>query len=187
MKDLELLLSKRPKRADARKNYDALIAAARVAFAEGGTHVPLEDIARRAGVGIATLYRNFPNREDLIESVYVDEVLAVHEYAEKVGHLDPWTALTTWLQRFVQYIGTKYALIEGLNRESDMFKGCRNAAYHAGEPLLTRAQQAGMVRKDVTIEEVVRLIGGIASVKYNSDAQRDHVISIALDGLRVHA
>ena len=85
---------RRPQRADARRNFDALLAAARDAFAEQGTDASLEDIARRAGVGIGTLYRNFPTRKDLFDSVYVGEVDQLCQAAEDVADREPWEALT---------------------------------------------------------------------------------------------
>src|SRR3954464_11471458 len=90
----------RPKRADARRNYDALVAAARAAFTERDQSASLEDIARRAGVGIGTLYRHFPTRSDLIEAVYVEEVEALARSAEDVTELEPWEALVKWLHGF---------------------------------------------------------------------------------------
>ncbi len=184
MTDLEQLTAHRPKRADARRNYDALVHAAREAFAEHGTTAPLEDIARRANVGIGTLYRNFPTREDLVESVYVDEVLDVCAAAQDVSHLEPWAALTAWIHRLTRYIATKRVLIDGLNRDSDTFKACRTALYPAGQVLVERAQAAGVVRADVSIGDVLRLVTGLAGVSFEHDAQRDHLLNIALDGLR---
>src|SRR4051794_36503726 len=90
-------LLKRPKRADALRNYDKLVAAAREAFTEADRSASLEDIARRAGVGIGPLYRHFPNRRDLIEAVYVDEVEALARSVAEVAHLEPWDALVDWL------------------------------------------------------------------------------------------
>jgi AcrR family transcriptional regulator len=92
---------RRPHRADARRNFDALLNAARDAFAEHGSGASLEDIARRAGVGIGTLYRNFPTRQDLFDSVYVGEVEQLCRAAEEVAELPPWEAFVTWLRRFV--------------------------------------------------------------------------------------
>src|SRR6476469_4202909 len=102
-------LSKRPKRADALRNYEKLVAAAREAFTEADRSASLEDIARRAGVGIGTLYRNFPTRADLVEAVYVDEVEALARSAEELAPLEPWEALTAWLGGFVGYVATKQA------------------------------------------------------------------------------
>ncbi|GAA2560679.1 TetR/AcrR family transcriptional regulator [Winogradskya consettensis] len=175
---------RRPQRADARRNFDALLAAARDAFAEGGTEASLEDIAKRAGVGIGTLYRNFPTRKDLFESVYVEEINQLSKVAAEVTDLPPWEALTTWLKRFVDYVGTKRAIIEALNRESDMFRACRATMYEAGEPLLLRAQQAGEVRADAAFDDVLRLVSGLTSAAFVDVDQRDRVLMFALDGLR---
>src|SRR3954463_11616887 len=97
-------LSKRPRRADALRNYEKLLDAAREAFTEADRSASLEDIARRAGVGIGTLYRNFPTRADLVEAIYVDEVEARSRSAGELAQLGPWEALTAWLQRFVGYV-----------------------------------------------------------------------------------
>src|SRR4051795_210493 len=109
MATTETLLS-RPKRADARRNYDRVLAAAREAFAEGGESMALEEIARRAGVGIGTLYRNFPNRQALLEALYVEEVEEMCRSAAELDGADPWEALNSWFQGFIAYIGTKRAL-----------------------------------------------------------------------------
>src|SRR5438445_11673369 len=88
----------RPKRADARRNYEKVLAAAREAFAEGGESTALEEIARRADVGIGTLYRHFPSRQALLEAVYVNEVEEVCRSAETLEASDPWEALSTWFE-----------------------------------------------------------------------------------------
>jgi AcrR family transcriptional regulator len=182
-------LSKRPKRADALRNYEKLVAAAREAFTEAGRSASLEDIARRAGVGIGTLYRNFPTRGDLVQAVYVEEVEALSGSAEHLADLEPWAALSSWLQRFVGYVATKQALSEELFAFADadrqaVFAGCRAMLNAAGEPLLRRAQDAGIVRPDVTIEEVVRMVAGIAKIPAEDPAEIQRVLAVALDGLR---
>ncbi|MEA2429234.1 MAG: hypothetical protein QOF37_2862, partial [Thermoleophilaceae bacterium] len=100
----------RPQRADARRNYERVLAAAREAFAEGGESTALEEIARRAGVGIGTLYRHFPNRQALLEALYVDEVEEVCRTAAELDGDDPWEALSGWFERFIGYLATKQAL-----------------------------------------------------------------------------
>jgi AcrR family transcriptional regulator len=175
---------RRPQRADARRNFDALLAAAREAFAENGTKASLEDVARRAGVGIATLYRNFPTRQDLFDSVYVDEVDALCRSAGELAELGPWEALAAWLKRFVDYVGTKRALHEALNRDSEMFRSCRGAIYAAGGPLLRRAQDAGEARANISFDDTLRLINGITGIAFVDDAQRERVLTMALDGIR---
>src|SRR6266516_3407373 len=101
---------KRPQRADARRNFDALLTAARDAFAAKGVEASLEDIARSAGVGIGTLYRNFPTRQDLVKAVYLGEIEELCAAAEDVADLPPWEALSAWLRRFVEYAATKRAI-----------------------------------------------------------------------------
>jgi AcrR family transcriptional regulator len=182
-------LISRPKRADARRNYDQLIAAAREAFTEKDQSASLEDIARRAGVGIGTLYRHFPTRSDLIQAVYVEEVEALARAAADVAQEDPWDALVHWLHGFVGYIATKQALADELfaiaDHNAEVFSNCRAALHAAGEPLLTRAQDAGEVRPDADIEDVIRMVGAIAKMPAAEPGQVERVLDLALDGLRV--
>src|SRR3954452_17799185 len=95
--------TQRPKRADAARNYDKLLAAAREAFTSEGEDASLEGIARRADVGIGTLYRNFPTRQALLEAVYFEEVQGICRAAGEFEGSYPWEALTGWLQRFADY------------------------------------------------------------------------------------
>ena len=179
-----LIEERRPRRADAARNYDALLEAARAAFADHGVEASLEDIARRAGVGIATLYRNFATRDALVEAVYLEEVAGVAAYAEGLGDEPPFEAVSAWLRRFAEYAATKKVLLAGFNSESPILQSCRSVVYDSGEPLLERAQAAGAVRPDVEIGDVVRLVSGVAGVAFTDAAQRDRVIDVALDGLR---
>jgi AcrR family transcriptional regulator len=185
--DAQTLLT-RPKRADARRNYEKVLSAAREAFAEGGESTSLEEIARRAGVGIGTLYRHFPNRQALLEALYVGEVEDVCRSAAELDDADPWVALSTWFERFIGYIATKQALANELfnylGRDAPLFKACRTSLYAAGEPLLTRAQEAGVVRSDVDIADVIQMVMGIAKIPTGDPAQTQQILRIALDGLR---
>ena len=178
----------RPKRADARRNYEKVLTAARDAFAEGGEATSLEEIARRAGVGIGTLYRHFPNRQALIEAVYVDEVEEVCRSAAEFEGADPWEALNGWFERLIGYLATKRALaaelLNYMDHDAALFKVCRESLFEAGEPLLKRAQEAGAVRPDVAIADVIQMMAGIGKIPTNDPAQLDHILRIALDGLR---
>jgi AcrR family transcriptional regulator len=178
---------RRPQRADARRNFDALLAAARDAFAENGTDASLEDIARRANVGIGTLYRNFPTRQDLFTSVYVGGVEELCQGARELLELPPWEAFAAWLERFTGYVATKLAMKEALNKDSEMFSACRAAMFDASLPLFTRAQEAGEIRADVGFDDVLRMISGIVASSYVDDAQRDRMLAVALDGLRARS
>jgi AcrR family transcriptional regulator len=181
----------RPKRADARRNYEKVLAAARQAFAEGGESTALEEIARRAGVGIGTLYRHFPNRQALLEALYVDEVEEMCRSAAELDASDPWEALNGWLARFIAYIGTKRALAAELSnyldQDAPLFQVCRTSLFEAGEPLLKSAQDAGVVRPDVSIGEVIQMVVGIAKIPAKDPKQNEQILRIALDGLRYHA
>jgi AcrR family transcriptional regulator len=181
-------LRPRPKRADARRNYDKVVAAAREAFAAGGASTSLEEIARRAEVGIGTLYRNFPNRQALLEAVYVDEVEAMARSAADLADLPPWDALSQWLHRYVGFAATKRALAEALletaDADSDVLLSCRRALSSAGTALIERAQQAGVIRPDATFIDIGRLVGGIAMVPAVDPQQKERMLRLALDGLR---
>ena len=183
---LSEVVARRPKRADARRNHDHLLAAARDAFATDGIGVSLEEIARRAGVGIGTLYRHFPTRRELLEAVYVHEVEALCQTAITLADQPPWEAFETWLHRFIAYTATKRAILEELAAGPPLFSSCFEAILAAGEPMLRRAQDAGLARPDVTFEDVLRLISGITMMPYNEPEQRDRVVGIAIDGLRRH-
>ena len=175
-------------RADAQRNRDRIVEVARQTFKERGLDAPLDEIARRAGVGAGTLYRHFPTRTDLIEAVYVEEVDALCRSAADLSDEAPWDALVGWLQRFIVYIVTKHALAEELfavaDRDAEVFKSCRVAFYGAGEPLLQRAQEAGVVRPDVSIGDVVQMVGGITKIQGADPDKVEWILSVALDGLR---
>ena len=181
-------LIQRPKRADARRNYEKVLTAARQAFAEGGESTALEEIARRAGVGIGTLYRHFPNRQALVEALYVGEVEEMCRSAAELDGSDPWEALNGWFEGFIAYIATKRALAAELQnyleQDAPLFQVCRTSLFEAGEPLLKNAQKAGVVRPDVTIGEVIQMVVGIAKMPTSDPKQNEHILRIALDGLR---
>jgi AcrR family transcriptional regulator len=180
----------KPKRADALRNYEKVVAAARAAFTEEGSSASLEEIARRAGVGIGTIYRNFPNRQVLLEAVYTREVEALCRSAAEYAPLEPWDALVAWLHRFVGYMATKQALaaelLDYMDRDAPLFTGCRELMYAAGGQLLERAREAGVVRPDTNLSDVIQLAGGIAKIQTGDPGQVYRILDIALDGLRSH-
>jgi len=179
----------RPTRADARRNYDLLVTAAREAFAEHGTDASLEEIARRAGVGIGTLYRRFPNRTALLEAVYVDEIQSVcdraYGFAEK---LEPFDALAAWLRSFVDYSLSKKSLAGeltvALGKDSEFFTACKLNVREAGELLLNAAKAEGSVRPDLELMDILRLVGGITMGREMDADQANRLLDIVLAGLR---
>jgi AcrR family transcriptional regulator len=142
-------------------------------------------------VGIGTLYRHFPTRQDLLEAAYIDEVEAICRSADDLGELPPWDALSEWLHRFVGFAATKRALAEQLfeyvDRDSAVFQTCGAAISAAGEPLLARAQEAGAVRADTNFLDVARMVGGIAVIRTTDLEQIERILTLALDGLRPRA
>jgi AcrR family transcriptional regulator len=183
------LPSTRPTRADAARNYDLLVTAAREAFAEHGTDTSLEDIARRAGVGIGTLYRRFPSRTALLEAVYVDEIQSVCDRAYDFDReLEPFEALATWLRSFLGYGLSKGSLAGeltvALGKDSPFFKVCKVNVQEAGQLLLDKAKAAGDVRPEVELVDVMRLVGGINMGRDIESEQAHRLLDIVLCGLR---
>jgi AcrR family transcriptional regulator len=178
----------KPLRADAKRNRDKVLAAARQAFTENGASTSLEAIAKRAGVGIGTLYRHFPTRQALLEATYVDEVEQLAAAAGEFASLEPWPALEAWLRRLGAYLVTKHALagelLNYVDPSANVFSACRSELYSAGAPLLDRAKAAGEIRPDVKLQDVVQMVGGIAKIQTADAETIGRILSLALDGLR---
>jgi AcrR family transcriptional regulator len=179
-----------PMRADARRNRELLIAAALAAFTErGADDTSLEEIARRAGVGIGTLYRHFPSRTALLEAVYTDQVAALCERAGELASQPPAAALAAWMRNMAEFSATKHNLISALAADYDsdapVFSACRDDLLATATALLTRAQQAGAVRPDVQPLDLLRLAhGAAAATERAADAeQAERLLSLMLTGL----
>jgi AcrR family transcriptional regulator len=183
----------RPMRADARRNYRRLVAAAAAAFAERGPDASLDDIARRAGVGPGTLYRHFPTRQALLEAVYRDQVEALCARAYELGDtLPPGEALAAWLRSVAGYVTTKRELAAALmsgpgERQPEVFATAKRAMREAGTALVRRAQEAGEIRGDVEVGDVLKLGHAIAmAAEHAPDGpdQADRLLGLVMDGLR---
>ncbi|WP_217551161.1 TetR/AcrR family transcriptional regulator [Streptomyces sp. GbtcB6] len=177
-------------RADARRNHDRLLAEARTVFAEHGTDASLEDVARRAGVGIGTLYRHFPNRHALMSAVFED---AVNELLARARELrtapNPCQALLTWLHEVVVHAAAYRGLSRALMSASpdSALSRCGTPMREAGEALLIRAQNTGTVRPDVQITDLLQLTHAIALAAEESpgDPHLAHrLLTLTLKGLR---
>jgi AcrR family transcriptional regulator len=178
-----------PMRADARRSHDRLLAAATAAFAENGADAPLEDIARRAGVGIGTLYRHFPARLDLQEAVFRTQVNAVCAQGEELaGSPSAGDAFADWLRVLASYLVTKrglaHALIAARGQNSEVISTCSQIMRDTAGRLLERAQQAGAVRDDLTAMDVMMLVHGVVVATERTPEQADRLLSLTLDGLR---
>jgi AcrR family transcriptional regulator len=177
-------------RADAQRNYAKLLSAASAAFTESGADdVSLEEIARRAGVGIGTLYRHFPTRLALQEGVFRNQVETVCARGRELAEApSPGEAFAAWLRVLAGFLATKrglsHALISTLGKDSEVISSCGQAMRTTVEQLLTRAQKAGAVREDLTGMEVMRLMHGIGVAVEHAPGEADRMISLILDGMR---
>jgi AcrR family transcriptional regulator len=171
----------RPLRADARRNYEALLAAGRIVLALSGADAPLEEVARRAGVGQGTLYRHFPTREHLFVALLKERVDLLDRSArDLIEAPDPWQALIQWLQLYDQsaaeYRGMSMRLAEGLADDaSPVAAACAPMKASFGA-LFDRAREAGAVRPDITALQVLTMISALPK-----DPERGTTIKPYLD------
>ncbi|MBT2674298.1 TetR/AcrR family transcriptional regulator [Streptomyces sp. SD35] len=179
-------------RADARRNYERLVTEARSAFAERGTDASLEDVARRAGVGIGTLYRHFPNRDALLSAVFEDAVGDLLTRSRELLHApEPCAALVTWLREMVTHAGEYRGLARSLMSVSydntSALARCSGPIREAGGALLARAQEAGRVREDVAIGDLLQLTHAIALAAEETPGDpelADRLLMLTLRGLK---
>jgi AcrR family transcriptional regulator len=181
----------RPMRADAQRNYASLLNTARVAVAERGADIVLEDIARSAGVAIGTLYRHFPTRQDLLEAVFLDETNELKARAEELASAPvPLDALINWL-RFQMDFAARGRSMGAAIMAAKHVPGTRiytanRAMLQAGEVLLLRAQAAEQIRADVHLVDVIRLVYGIVMVnEHASDPDGvNRMLDLVIAGIR---
>jgi AcrR family transcriptional regulator len=165
----------RVRRADAEQNRAALLTAARQLFDERGPDVPLDEVARRAGVANATLYRHFATRAELILAVYAGEVTELGDLAGRLLQAsDPDRALTDWLRAFAEHVATKRELALALpdgpgDRRGALFADWHAAMHAACERLLERARAAGFIRAGVQASDLLALVSGIATTGLPGD------------------
>ncbi len=178
-------------RADARRNHDKLIEVAAQAFAHHGTAASLEDIARRADVGIGTLYRHFPSREHLVEAVYRHEVETLCDAAEELSReRAPDEALEEWMNRFVGYIATKRGMADSLrillSSNSKLFADSYGQVPVVLSGLIDRAVAAGTIRTDVDSTDVLHALSGTYSMPSSPEwyDRSRRLVRLLMDGLR---
>jgi AcrR family transcriptional regulator len=174
-------------RADAARNRQKLLDAAGRAFADEGTQVSLESVAKRAGVGIGTLYRHFPTRDALVEAVYRHEVAQVSAAAgELLAEHSADVALAEWMNRFLDYMATKRGMADALQAmvasNSELFKESRSQMVGAIGELLDAGIASGTIRADANADDVFRAMGVAKSIDDPEQARR--VLGLLVDGLR---
>jgi AcrR family transcriptional regulator len=182
----------RPRRADAQRNRDLLLAAAKEVFTEHGVDAPLDDIARRAGVGNATMYRHFPTRSDLIVAVYADEVTALCARGDVLAATrEPREAIFSWLGEFIAHVTSKKELAlavadDRTGARSTLFGQWHTAMHTTAAALLAGAQRAGVVRADLDVPDLLSLANGIA-LSGASPSRRDRLLALVREGVEVRA
>jgi AcrR family transcriptional regulator len=180
----------RPMRADARRNYERLVTAARIVFNEQGGSASMEAIAKQAGVGVGTLYRHFPKRIDVVEAVYqtdVDQLVRAAETA--TAELGPWPGLVAFLHAFVKYAQGKRTFLnelhEAFEKNPQLRSRTRDRINKAMDDVLTRAQLAGLVRTDIDGPDLMQLMGSMCVNATLSEDQAERLLGMVLDGLRL--
>jgi AcrR family transcriptional regulator len=175
------------RRADAERNREKILAAARSAFADPQAEISMAEISRRAGVGMATVYRNFPGRRELLEALYTDEVNAVCRAAEAAEGGTPGAALAAWLRRFFAFGASKRhiaaELLEHTDRSDPVFHGSRARVIAAGQPLLAAAQRSHEIRDDLVLDQVLDMVIAISTI-HGDPRYLEPILQSALDGLR---
>ena len=183
----------RPKRADAQRKMNALLEAALEIFKESGVDAPVREIAERAGVGLGTVYRHFPQRSDLIKAVFQSRIDACADAAaELAGQYDPAEALAQWMQLYVDFIATKRGLATALHSGKPAYSALpglfNTRLLPALKGLLESAVEAGAVRSGVDAEELLHAVANLCRVSHDKEpAYARRMVALLVDGLRYGA
>ena len=184
----------RPQRSDARRNRDRLLAVAAAAIEERGVDAPLEEIARRAEVGVGTLYRHFPTRDALLEAVFRRNVDQLCDGGlELLGTLPPEQALAEWMQRLVSYVAAKKGLATYLksvvSADSDLFASSHERITTTIGRLVEAARSAGRIRPDVEPDDLLRALFGVCLMADQPGWQDQacRISALLMDGMRYRA
>jgi AcrR family transcriptional regulator len=181
----------RKPRTDALRNRDRILEVAKDAFTRQGANASLDEIAKQAGVGAGTLYRHFPTRDDLIESVYHKEVEKLAAAAPRFAEtLPPLEALRAWMLLLVEYIAAKHIIAPALNTiaggASRLHEGSRSTIHAAIDGLVKRAKKSGDLRRDLDASDLLRALIGVSHVGFGADWQQSarRLVDILIAGSR---
>jgi AcrR family transcriptional regulator len=184
--------STRKPRADAVRNHERVLEAAKVVFSAGGAKASLEAVARAAGVGIGTLYRHFPTREALFEAVYRREVQQLADLAEQLKQdVQPIDALRHWMRSNVKFVATKKGMSAALAlaayKNSELFSHSFDRLTRAVGGLLDRAIATGQIRNDISPEDLLRALVGLCYMHDQPGWQTSvlRLVDVFIDGLRI--
>jgi AcrR family transcriptional regulator len=183
----------RKPRADAVRNRERVLDAAKIVFNAGGPEASLEAVAKRAGVGIGTLYRHFPTREALFEAVYRREVQQLGDLSDQLkSDASPVDALRRWLRSTVELVATKKGMLAALAlvayNSSELYADTFDRLTKAAGTLLERAVAAGEIRSDISPEDLLRALIGMCYMHDQPGWQESvmRLLDVFVDGLRVH-
>lgn len=175
------------RRVDAQRNRDKILTAAKAAFVDPGADISMAEIARRAGIGSATLYRNFPDRRALLEAVYRDEIDVICQVADACSGATAGEKLQWWLRCFYDYFLSKRVLagelLEHADSDSLVFREGFARIVAAAESLTNAARASGELRGDLTVDQILALVASVANIP-GDPVYREPVLNAALDGLR---
>jgi AcrR family transcriptional regulator len=180
-------------RADARRNEEAVLEAAKIVFARVGVDAPIREIATQAGVGLGTLYRRFPTRSDLVAAVFRREVDACADAAEALTTENtPLDAVSAWLIRYTRFLATKQGLAAALHSGDPAFAALPDYFRSRFEPaltmLLSAAVAAGEIREDIAPFDLLRGIGNLSvATGADGEAHTERMVMLVLDGMRFGA
>jgi AcrR family transcriptional regulator len=177
-------------RADALRNIDTLLQSAKAVFATSGVDAPVREIAEKAGVGVGTVYRHFPQRADLIAAVFRREIDACADAAPilAAGH-EPFEALANWMQRYAAFVATKRGLAKALHSGDPAFEPLRAYFEQRVRPalrtLLESAAAAGEIRTDVDADDILGAVASLCMSAHNDGPGRaERMVALLVDGLR---
>ena len=177
------------RRVDAARNRERILAATRDAFTDPNADVSMAEIARRAGIGSATLYRNFADRRALLEAVYSDEIGDICQAAASSAGDDAGAELTSWLRRFYDYFTNKRALaselLQDVDADSPFFTSGLTRIVNAANPLVDAAHRSGELRAELSLMQILALVTAVANIPGDPD-YRKPVLDAVLDGLQSH-
>ncbi|MGH7074713.1 MAG: TetR/AcrR family transcriptional regulator [Stellaceae bacterium] len=180
-------------RVDARRNIDALLEAAKAVFASSGVDAPVREIAERAGVGVGTVYRHFPQRSDLIAAVFRREIDACADAAPILAaEYGPFEALANWMQHYAAFVATKRGLAPALHSGDPAFESLRAHFEQRLRPafrtLLEAASAAGEVRTDVDADAILGAVASLCmSARDDVPGHAERMVALLVDGLRYGA
>lgn len=176
----------RPLRADARRNIEAVLEAAKVAFATTGVHTPVREIAAQAGVGTGTIYRHFPQRTDLVSAVFRRELDSCSGAAEVLlEQYDPMAALRHWLTQYVELLITKRGLVTAMHSDAPTYESLTECFQEPLRPslqlLLDSAASAGQIRHYKHVDDLLQAVAALCLLDAE---QAQRMVDLLVDGMR---